>query len=63
MMSWSWLLLFAENVAADGMGDQRSMTTWAWVFMFAAWAVIIGCLAYCYSKLLFSPRGLGDDQN
>lgn len=37
------------------------MTTWAWVLMFGAWAVIIGCMVYCYSKLLISPHGLGDD--
>jgi hypothetical protein len=37
------------------------MTTWAWVFLFGAWAVIIGCMVYCFSKLLFSPRGLGEE--
>ncbi len=38
------------------------MTTWAWGFMFGAWAVIIGCMVYCFAKLLSSPRGLGDDE-
>ena len=37
------------------------MTTWAWMFMFFAWAVIIGCTVYCFVKLLSSSRGLGDD--
>lgn len=37
------------------------MTTWAWVFMFGAWGVIIGCMTYCFARLLFSRRGLGDE--
>jgi hypothetical protein len=34
------------------------MTTSAWVFMLAVWAVIIGNTVYCFWKLLSSERRL-----
>lgn len=37
------------------------MTAGAWLFMFLAWGVIIGCTVYCFSELLSSTRGLGDE--
>jgi|GEM_PF-1646173 len=37
------------------------MTSWAWTFLLIAWAVIIGCMVYCFTKLVSSPRGLGDE--
>lgn len=37
------------------------MTQLAWVFMGAAWSIIIGCTLYCFIKLVTSDRGLGDD--
>jgi len=38
------------------------MTQSAWTFMFIAWAVIIGCTLYCFTKLLTSPNALGDNE-
>jgi hypothetical protein len=32
------------------------MTSLAWIFMLAAWAVIIGNTLYCFYKLLTSER-------
>ena len=34
------------------------MTTEAWVFMLAVWAIIIGNTVYCFWKLLTSERRL-----
>ena len=39
------------------------MTQWAWVFLFVAWAVIIGCMVYCFAKLFASPRGLHEEES
>jgi hypothetical protein len=32
----------------------------AWVFMLAAWALILGMTGYCFYKLLSSDRQLGE---
>jgi hypothetical protein len=37
------------------------MTTPAWIFMGAAWAVIIGMTGYCFYKLMTSKQKLGGD--
>ncbi|GIW82950.1 MAG: hypothetical protein KatS3mg105_4757 [Gemmatales bacterium] len=39
------------------------MTLSAWVFMLTVWAIVIGCAAYCFYKLLTSERQLDDDDN
>ena len=40
------------------------MTESAWLFLIAAWAVIIVNTGYCFFKLLTSKRQLnGDDQS
>ena len=38
------------------------MTPEAWIFMAAAWAVIIGMTGYCFWKMLTSERQLGGDE-
>lgn len=39
------------------------MSTSAWIFMGASWALIIGMTVYCFYKLLTSKRQLsGDDR-
>jgi hypothetical protein len=47
------LLAEAANPAA---GMQPS----AWAFMLAVWSVIIGFTAWCFYKVLSSPRRLDD---
>jgi hypothetical protein len=38
------------------------MTTSAWIFMLAVWAMIIGCTVYCFAKLLGSERRLDSEE-
>jgi len=35
------------------------MTSNAWVFMIASWAIIISATLYCFYKLLTSDKQLG----
>jgi hypothetical protein len=37
------------------------MTNSAWLFLVAAWSVILTCTGYCFYKLLFSDRSFGGD--
>jgi hypothetical protein len=37
------------------------MTSQAWIFLLLAWSVIIGCMTYCFSKLLSSPVKLSEE--
>jgi len=37
------------------------MTGTAWAFMLSTWAVVIGCMVYCFWKLLGS-RSLDSDE-
>lgn len=37
------------------------MTQMAWLFMGAAWTIIISCTLYCFVKLLAADQESGDE--